>query len=182
MPARRRRTGPPPRARCRGGVPPLSLQRPARGPLLAGRRRRATRRAAVHVRPARAARPARAPAGKWTDAATGEHGDLLDLIALSLRLRSTSATSLDEARRFLSLPRPNPEPRPNAASRQLPRGSPEAARRLFAMSQPIAGTLVETYLRSRGITALHAGGRAALPSALLLSPRRGQRRPRPGRR
>jgi hypothetical protein len=32
-----------------------------------------------------------------------------------------------------------------------PRGSPESARRLYAMSRPIAGTLAETYLRSRGI-------------------------------
>ena len=39
-------------------------------------------------------------AGKWTDAATGEHGDLLDLIALNRgldRLRDV----LDEARTFL---------------------------------------------------------------------------------
>ncbi len=35
----RRRTGAPPRARGRGGVPPLPLQRPPPGPLLAGRRR-----------------------------------------------------------------------------------------------------------------------------------------------
>jgi hypothetical protein len=34
-------------------------------------------------------------------------------------------------------------------------GSPESARRLFAMSKAIAGTVVETYLRGRGITGLH---------------------------
>ena len=51
MAARRRRTGAPSRARCRGGVPPLSLQRPPRGPLLAGRRR------PQHARPL-AVRPA----------------------------------------------------------------------------------------------------------------------------
>ena len=44
-------------------------------------------------------------AGKWTDAATGEHGDLLDLIALSMGLDRFSDV-LDEARAFLSLPRP----------------------------------------------------------------------------
>ncbi len=33
-------------------------------------------------------------------------------------------------------------------------GSPESARRLIAMSKPIAGTLVEFYLRHRGITHL----------------------------
>src|SRR5262252_4758489 len=44
-------------------------------------------------------------AGKWTDAATGEHGDLLDLIALSMgldRLRDV----LDESFTFLSWPPP----------------------------------------------------------------------------
>jgi hypothetical protein len=97
-------------------------------------------------------------AGKWTDAATGQHGDLLDLIALNLGLERLCDV-LDEARCFLSLPRPQPPPdryrRPPA-----PMGSPESARRLFAMSQPISGTIAEAYLRSRGITALH--GAAAL--------------------
>lgn len=37
-------------------------------------------------------------------------------------------------------------------------GSAEAARRLVSMSQPIGGTLVETYLRGRGVTALHETG------------------------
>ena len=37
-------------------------------------------------------------------------------------------------------------------------GSPEAARRLFAISQPLARTLAEAYLRNRGITALHEDG------------------------
>ena len=39
-----------------------------------------------------------------------------------------------------------------------PAGSPESARRLFAMAQPISGTVVEAYLRKRGITALHGTG------------------------
>jgi hypothetical protein len=43
-------------------------------------------------------------AGKWTDAATGDHGDLLDLIAACRNLQSLRDT-LDEARLFLSLPR-----------------------------------------------------------------------------
>jgi hypothetical protein len=45
----------------------------------------------------------RGAAGKWTDAATGEHGDLLDLIARSRGL-DTLRDVMDEARRFLSLP------------------------------------------------------------------------------
>lgn len=91
----------------------------------------------------------RGAAGKWTDAATGQHGDLLDLIAATRRLDSLSET-LNEARAFLNLPRPA-SPTSQFRSR---RGSSEAARRLFAMSTPIAGTLAETYLRSRGVTDL----------------------------
>lgn len=94
-------------------------------------------------------------AGKWTDAATGEHGDLLDLIAANRR-HDRLADTLDEARAFLRLPRPEPivvERRPPA-----PSGSPEAARRLWAMSQPIHGTVAEAYLRNRGITDLRNCG------------------------
>ena len=77
------------------------------------------------------------PAGKWTDAATGEHGDLLDIIRESCGLLDFHDVA-DEARRFLSLPRSEPEPPPKAARLPAQTGSPEAARRLFAMSQPIA--------------------------------------------
>jgi hypothetical protein len=88
------------------------------------------------------------PAGKWTDAATGEHCDLLDIIARRERL--TFRDTLDEARRFLALPRAGPL---DPARPRYPtvRGSPEAARRLFAMAKPIGGTLAGTYLRGRGI-------------------------------
>ena len=96
-------------------------------------------------------------AGKWTDAATGEHGDLLDVIRESCGLLDFHDVA-DEARRFLSLPRSDPEPAPKPTRSPAQIGSPEAARRLFGMSQPIAQTLVETYLRSRGITALHEAG------------------------
>jgi Toprim domain len=93
-------------------------------------------------------------AGHWTDAASTEHGDLLDVIRESCGLVDFRDVA-EEARRFLSLPRAEPpyEPRPPA-----PTGSPEAARRLWAMSQPIHRTLVETYLRHRGITAIRDAG------------------------
>lgn len=98
------------------------------------------------------------PAGKWTDAATGEHGDLLDVIRESLGLVDF-ADVVEEARRFFSLPHPEPEPTPKRhTGTSASSGSAEAARRLFAVSRPIAGTLVETYLRHRGITALHGTG------------------------
>lgn len=94
-------------------------------------------------------------AGKWTDAATGEHGDLLDLIAAARKLDTLRAT-LDEARAFLRQPRPEPQTwsKPDPA----PQGSPEAARRLWAISQPIHGTVAETYLRTRGIMDLRNCG------------------------
>ena len=98
------------------------------------------------------------PAGKWTDAATGEHGDLLDVIRESCGFIDFHDVA-DEARRFLSLPRPEPSSdHPRARTPNAPTGSPEAARRLFAMSQSPMRTLVETYLRNRGITPLHEDG------------------------
>jgi hypothetical protein len=98
------------------------------------------------------------PAGKWNDAATGEHGDLLDVIRESLGLVDFSDVA-DEARTFLSLPHPAPEPpAPRRGMSPAPSGSAEAARRLIAMTQPITGTIVQTYLRGRGITLLHGCG------------------------
>jgi hypothetical protein len=93
-------------------------------------------------------------AGKWTDAATGEHGDLLDVIRESCGFVEFSEV-LTEARRYLSLP---PSKLPSKFSHSLipgPVGSPESARRLFAISKSIHGTIAETYLRRRGISALH---------------------------
>lgn len=88
-------------------------------------------------------------AGHWTDAATGEHGDLLDLIAGNC-CHDNLRAACDEARRFLSLPQEEVvAPRPPAARR----GSAEAARRLFRAGRPILGTPAEAYLRARGITA-----------------------------
>lgn len=91
-------------------------------------------------------------AGKWTDAATAEHGDLLDVIREScgfVEFRDVLA----EARRFLSLPQTEVESK--SPLPPVPIGSPELARRLFAMSKPLHGTLAETYLRRRGIATLH---------------------------
>ncbi|MBA4800099.1 MULTISPECIES: toprim domain-containing protein [Hyphomicrobiales] len=109
---------------------------------------------------------AKGPAGKWTDGATGEHGDLLDVIREALGLIDFKDVA-EEARRFLSLPHPEPSrPRtPTGMTSNIVIGSPEASRRLFAMSQPIGGTLAEIYLRSRAITSLVGG------SALRYHPR-----------
>jgi Toprim domain len=96
-------------------------------------------------------------AGKWTDAATGEHGDLLDIIALNQghhQLRDT----LDEARRFLSLPIPtiDPDRHRNRPKSKVAAGSPGAAKRLFSASKPIHGTVAATYLQQREILTLRA--------------------------
>jgi len=73
-------------------------------------------------------------AGKWTDAATGDHGDLLDLIGKNLHLNRLRDV-LDEARSFLSVPRPIPEPGARTRTPSGAQGSTESARRLFAASE-----------------------------------------------
>ncbi|WP_279482926.1 toprim domain-containing protein [Aureimonas sp. SK2] len=96
-------------------------------------------------------------AGKWTDAATGEHGDLLDVIRESCGLVDFKEVA-EEARTFLSMPPPEREPCPQHRQSPAPHGSPEAARRLVGMSQPIYRTLAQAYLRERGITDLRGTG------------------------
>lgn len=87
--------------------------------------------------------------GKWSDAATGDHGDLLDVIAA--HLGGGVIEAMAEARNFLSLPADRFS---NTAAR---RTTPEAARRLLAAARPIGGTPAETYLRRRGLDHLRAG-------------------------
>ncbi len=110
-------------------------------------------------------------AGKWCDAATGEHGDLLDLIRLNCGFESLRET-LDEARSFLSVPRPEP------AAENATRAGP--AQRVPSR---------KTSLRDRTTGHRHAGGglsarardhraarrtlEPAVPSRLLL-PRHGR--------
>lgn len=90
--------------------------------------------------------------GKWVDAATGEHGDLLDLIRL--QRGDGWRDAMEEARAFLNLPPPS-EPertRPTPAARD----TTESARRLLRSGQSLAGTPAAVYLRTRGIE--HAVG------------------------
>ena len=82
--------------------------------------------------------------GKFTDAATGEHGDLLDII----RYRTGAPTlraALDEARAFLALPA---APAPAADDAY---DATEAARRLWRRCRAIDGTHAEAYLHARGL-------------------------------
>ena len=87
--------------------------------------------------------------GKWTDEATGEHGDLLDLIQMSIdacELRD----AIVEGHRFLSVP-----VRPAAPAASYAEPSPsryrDAARRIWRFCQGIEGTRAEAYLRARAI-------------------------------
>ncbi len=107
----------------------------------------------LYVRLAPSADGLRAP-GKWTDASTGEHGDLLDIIA-AVQAARTLRETLDEARRFLADPLPPSfGEHPYRREPKAPTGTPQAARRLFEASRPIAGSVVEAYLRQRALTAL----------------------------
>ena len=82
--------------------------------------------------------------GKWTDAATGEHGDLLDLIRIASGAGSLRA-ALAEARAFLALPPAAVAGGPDSYDRT------EAARRLWQRCRAIDGTHAEAYLRARHI-------------------------------
>ncbi len=82
--------------------------------------------------------------GKWTDSATGEHGDLLDLIRIASGAGSLRA-ALAEARAFLSLPPAIVAGGSDSYDRT------EAARRLWQRCRAIDGTHAEAYLRARAI-------------------------------
>lgn len=90
-------------------------------------------------------------AGKWTDAATGEHGDLLDIIAATQGCR-TFAETLAEARRFLSLPSDTiPVDSPRGFRPPGRTGSQAAVRRIIRAAEPLSGSIAADYLRARGI-------------------------------
>ena len=90
--------------------------------------------------------------GKFTDAATAEHGDLLDIVRHRSRAPTLRA-ALDEARAFLALP-PAPDPGPGttlASGPDEPYDATEAARRLWRRCLAVDGTHAEAYLRARGL-------------------------------
>jgi len=82
--------------------------------------------------------------GKFTDAATGEHGDLLDIIRHRINAPTLRA-ALDEARAFLA------RPAAPAAGAGDAYDATEAARRLWRRCRAIDGTHAEAYLHARGL-------------------------------
>ena len=85
--------------------------------------------------------------GKWTDAATNQHGDLLDLIRLHIG-RASLRHAMEEAIAFLSLPPSTPA---NGGYYAGGYDREEAARRLWRRCRPIDGTHAEAYLHARAI-------------------------------
>ncbi|PDS99300.1 DNA primase [Rhizobium sp. S9] len=96
--------------------------------------------------------------GRWTDAATSQYGDLLDLVRETCGLVDFCDVA-DEARRFLNEHQPIPASptRSDALTPPIDRPAGERARRLFRMTEPLGGSLADSYLRQRGIpqAALH---------------------------
>lgn len=92
-------------------------------------------------------------AGGWTDYATGEFGDLIDLLHAKLGSRSMRET-LHEAQQFLgTAPLPVPQ-----VSKKVSRDAGAAntkrivsARKLFATGRPVFGTAAAAYLHRRAL-------------------------------
>jgi len=104
----------------------------------------------LHVR-LRGPTAGKGAAGKWVDEATGEFGNLLDIIRLSQGLTEFREV-LAEAARFLNLPAPeHVSPSSGHASGRRPASARQFASRLFASSRALKGSIAETYLNSRGI-------------------------------
>ena len=97
--------------------------------------------------------------GRWDDAATGQFGDLLDLVSQALYARQDLRAAIRWASNWLGRNTPNPRPAvPPRASRPKPHqhdGDEVAigrARAIWAATQPTANTPAERYLRVRAIT------------------------------
>ena len=85
--------------------------------------------------------------GRWRDAATGERGDLLELIRLNLGA-GTLGPALGEARAFLGQSAPATATAPTRCPRR-----DEAARRMWQMCRAVDASHAEAYLRARGLRA-----------------------------
>jgi phage/plasmid primase-like uncharacterized protein len=96
-------------------------------------------------------------AGKWADSATGDHGDLLDIIRATCRLDNFHEVA-EEAQSFLNMPTPDAPDRQETRQAQSPARNQRAACCLLDAGKPISGTVAGAYLRNRGITDLRNCG------------------------
>jgi DNA primase len=103
-------------------------------------------------------------AGGWTDTATREFGDALDLVAVVLRLDLRGA--MREARGFLGITdgKPWQPPPPSAEVIKIDHGLRAALLEIWRGTMLPQGTAAERYLRNRGIT-------LPLPPSLRFHPR-----------
>lgn len=123
-----------------------------------------------------------AKAGRWNDYATGDRGDVLDLIRLSLSC--SAADAIKEARAFLGLDTESPEVKTKrdaaAAEAKRQRAAADASAKRdaekrqkwaqglwFSAQEKILGTPVDHYLRGRGID---LSGLPHLPRAIRFHP------------
>ena len=91
--------------------------------------------------------------GKWSDAATGQHGDLLDIVRIRSGARTLRA-AMNEANSFLASPS-----MPIYGGAEIGMDVMEntaydatgAARRLWRRCRAVGGTHAETYLLARGL-------------------------------
>ena len=123
-------------------------------------------------------------AGEWTDAATTEHGDLIDLIAH--REGCDFRGAISRAKRFLGMDRRPRRPRngraepaqaPPARTAAQKNRNIELARMVFAEARPLAGTQGDLYLRRRGITPPPDPSALRYHPATFLHPERERRLP-----
>ena len=91
--------------------------------------------------------------GRWQDAATGDYGDLLDIIATSRDLGHFNEV-LDEARRFLAMPTRSSKSSFKPRVIKELQSTSEAAQALFLRAKPLLGSLAARWLRQRGINRL----------------------------
>lgn len=113
----------------------------------------------MHVRLAPPGTP-----GKWTDEATGEHGDLLDIIKSTTRAAELR-DAMVEAHRFLALPLSPGTPVYSADSDAQTRNT-FAAHRIWQQSRTIQDSHAEAYLRKRGIAVQNVPSLRFHPSLL----------------
>lgn len=122
-------------------------------------------------------------AGRWNDYATGDHGDVLDLIGLSMGFSDPAAT-IKEARAFLGLDTESPEltrARVKAAEDAKARRAAEARRQAeaeakmvkwarglwFSAQEKLIGSPVDHYLKGRCID---LGALPHMPGAIRYHP------------